>query len=106
MIKSLTLSTVAAVFAMAGMVAAATLDEVKARGSLACGVSDGLTGFGAHSLQCGLLVIETTAETALVGDHGEQSEIGFADRDVWRESLIVRQGQHVTAIASQSQFQK
>ena len=47
MIKSLTFGTIAAWCLMAGMAYAATLDDVKARGSLACGVSDGLTGFGA-----------------------------------------------------------
>ena len=46
MIKSL--CTLAAAFVlMAGMASAATLDDVKARGVLSCGVSPGLTGFAA-----------------------------------------------------------
>jgi general L-amino acid transport system substrate-binding protein len=45
--KSLFLGALAATTLSAGMVAAATLDDVKARGSLNCGVSTGLVGFAA-----------------------------------------------------------
>jgi general L-amino acid transport system substrate-binding protein len=46
MIKSLT-PLIAAMCLMAGIARSATLDEVKARGVLTCGVSTGLTGFAA-----------------------------------------------------------
>jgi len=46
MIKSLT-PLIAAMCLMAGIACSATLDEVKARGVLSCGVSTGLTGFAA-----------------------------------------------------------
>ena len=46
MIKSLT-PLIAAMCLMAGIACSATLDEVKARGVLTCGVSTGLTGFAA-----------------------------------------------------------
>jgi general L-amino acid transport system substrate-binding protein len=44
--RSLVLGTLAATGLMAGMAAATTLDDVKARGELVCGVHTGLTGFG------------------------------------------------------------
>ncbi len=47
MIKSLTLGAIAALCLMASMAVAGTLADVKARGSLTCGVNTGLTGFGA-----------------------------------------------------------
>lgn len=43
--KSVFLGTIAAAALLAGTVGAATLDEVKARGELNCGVSTGLAGF-------------------------------------------------------------
>ncbi|MDP4032858.1 MAG: amino acid ABC transporter substrate-binding protein [Pseudorhodobacter sp.] len=43
--KSVFLGTLAATGLMAGMAAAATLDDVKARGELNCGVNTSLTGF-------------------------------------------------------------
>ncbi|MCB2116917.1 MAG: amino acid ABC transporter substrate-binding protein [Rhodobacteraceae bacterium] len=45
--KSVFLGTVAATTLVAGVAAAATLDDVKARDQLICGVNVGLTGFGA-----------------------------------------------------------
>ncbi len=45
--KSVLLGTLAATGLMAGMAAAGTLDDVKARGELICGSNTGLTGFGA-----------------------------------------------------------
>lgn len=45
--KSVLLGTLAASALMAGMAAAGTLDDVKARGELICGSNTGLTGFGA-----------------------------------------------------------
>ena len=47
MIKSLTLGAIAALCLMASMAVAGTLEDVKARGTLTCGVNTGLTGFGA-----------------------------------------------------------
>jgi general L-amino acid transport system substrate-binding protein len=43
--KTVFLATMTATAALAGMAGAQTLDEVKARGELNCGVSTGLTGF-------------------------------------------------------------
>ncbi|MDZ4095127.1 MAG: amino acid ABC transporter substrate-binding protein [Paracoccaceae bacterium] len=45
--KSVLLGTLAATGLMAGMAAAGTLDDVKARGALICGTNVGLTGFAA-----------------------------------------------------------
>jgi len=45
--KSLFLGTLSATALIAGIAGAATLDDVKARGELLCGVNVGLTGFGA-----------------------------------------------------------
>ncbi len=45
--KSVFLGTLAATALVSGMAAAATLDDVKARGELICGSNTGLTGFGA-----------------------------------------------------------
>lgn len=45
--KSVFLGTFAATALMAGIAAAGTLDDVKARGELICGSNTGLTGFGA-----------------------------------------------------------
>lgn len=45
--KSVFLGTLSAVALMGGMAAAGTLEDVKARGELVCGVNVGLTGFGA-----------------------------------------------------------
>lgn len=45
--KSVFLGTLSAAALVAGMAGAATLDDVKARGELICGVNTGLTGFGA-----------------------------------------------------------
>ena len=45
--KSVFLGTFAAAALVSGMAAAATLDDVKARGELICGSNTGLTGFGA-----------------------------------------------------------
>jgi general L-amino acid transport system substrate-binding protein len=45
--KSVFLGTLAATALVGGMAAAATLDDVKARGELNCGSNTGLTGFGA-----------------------------------------------------------
>ncbi|NBO20409.1 MAG: amino acid ABC transporter substrate-binding protein [Rhodobacteraceae bacterium] len=45
--KSLFLGVIAATTMVAGMAAAGTLDDVKARGELLCGSNTGLTGFGA-----------------------------------------------------------
>jgi general L-amino acid transport system substrate-binding protein len=45
--KSVFLGALAATAVTAGYAAAATLDDVKARGELICGVNTGLTGFGA-----------------------------------------------------------
>ena len=47
MTKSLKLGALASLCLMAGMAPAATLDDVKARGTLNCGINTGLTGFGA-----------------------------------------------------------
>lgn len=44
--KSVFLGTLSATALLAGMAAAGTLDDVKARGELICGVNIGLTGFG------------------------------------------------------------
>jgi len=49
--KSVFLGTLAASALMAGYAAAGTLDDVKARGQLICGVNTGLTGFGAPDAQ-------------------------------------------------------
>jgi len=45
--KSVFLGTLSAAALAAGIAGAATLDDVKARGELICGVNTGLTGFGA-----------------------------------------------------------
>ncbi|MCV2865954.1 amino acid ABC transporter substrate-binding protein [Defluviimonas sp. WL0075] len=45
--KSVFLGTLAASALLAGIASAGTLDDVKARGELICGVNTGLTGFGA-----------------------------------------------------------
>ena len=45
--KSVFLGTLSAAALAAGLAGAATLDDVKARGELICGVNTGLTGFGA-----------------------------------------------------------
>ena len=45
--KTIVLGTLAAVGLTAGMASAGTLDDVKAKGELACGVSTGLVGFAA-----------------------------------------------------------
>ena len=45
--KSVFLATLSAAGLLAGMAAAGTLDDVKARGELICGSNTGLTGFGA-----------------------------------------------------------
>jgi general L-amino acid transport system substrate-binding protein len=45
--KSVFLGTLAATALLAGYASAGTLDDVKARGELICGVNSGLTGFGA-----------------------------------------------------------
>jgi general L-amino acid transport system substrate-binding protein len=45
--KSVFLGTFAAAALVSGMAAAATLDDIKARGELICGSNTGLTGFGA-----------------------------------------------------------
>ena len=45
--KSILLGTLAASALAAGVASAGTLDDVKARGQLICGVNTGLTGFGA-----------------------------------------------------------
>jgi general L-amino acid transport system substrate-binding protein len=45
--KSVFLGTLAATALLAGYASAGTLDDVKARGELICGVNNGLTGFGA-----------------------------------------------------------
>lgn len=45
--KSVFLGTLSAAALVAGIAGAATLDDVKARGELICGVNIGLTGFGA-----------------------------------------------------------
>lgn len=45
--KSVFLGVIAATTMVAGMAAAGTLDDVKARGELLCGSNTGLTGFGA-----------------------------------------------------------
>lgn len=47
MTKSLKLGALTSLCLMAGMAPAATLDDVKARGMLNCGINTGLTGFGA-----------------------------------------------------------
>lgn len=47
MTKSLKLGALTSLCLMAGMAPAATLDDVKARGTLNCGINTGLTGFGA-----------------------------------------------------------
>ena len=45
--KTMFLATLSAAGLMAGMAAAGTLDDIKARGELICGSNTGLTGFGA-----------------------------------------------------------
>ena len=45
--KSVFLGTLAATTVLAGFASAATLDDVKARGELICGVNTGLVGFAA-----------------------------------------------------------
>ncbi|MCB2119566.1 MAG: transporter substrate-binding domain-containing protein, partial [Rhodobacteraceae bacterium] len=45
--KTVLLGTLAASALLAGFASAGTLDDVKARGELICGVNTGLTGFGA-----------------------------------------------------------
>ena len=51
MIKSLTLGLIASLSVMSGTAKATTLEDVKARGLLNCGVNTGLTGFAAPDAQ-------------------------------------------------------
>ena len=53
--KSVFIGTLAAASVTAGLVAAGTLDDVKAAGELKCGVSTGVVGFAAADAEIGNL---------------------------------------------------